>query len=314
MKNSNYDKENPKYISSSLPISYCFDNYESLADHEVPFHWHDEFEFLLVLQGEIDCKILHKNGTALSKIIQKGSGVFFNSKSPHSMRASLPCTKSKTLSFSKDFLGPLPSAVMKKNTRIPLSQLPIPGIFLTPSSDSGQKILNKLAHLYKTDPQMPSYELYCVENICYILRHLLIIISNKNYSNDPKPEIKEIRLWTMISFIHENFSQPINAADISLSANISKSECFRCFNMIINQTPIEYLNNYRLAKAASSLIETNKTIAMIAYECGFQNASYFGNMFKNKFQLTPGEYRKKFEISRLYLDCLHASLHEKSKA
>lgn len=305
IKNTNNRKENPKYVSSSLPISYCFDKYDSLADHEIPFHWHDEFEFLLVLQGEIDCKIVHKNGTTLNKKIEKGSGMFFNSKSLHSMRASLPHSESKTLSFAKDFFGSLPSAVMKKNARIPLSQLPVPGIFLTPSSGPGQKILNKLAHLYKIDPQMPNYELYCVENICYILRHLLMIISHKNYSNEPKPEIKEIRLWTMISFIHENFSQPISTADISLSANISKSECFRCFNAIINQTPIEYLNNYRLAKAASSLIETNKTILTIAYECGFQNASYFGSMFKSKFQLTPGEYRKKFETSRLYLDCLH---------
>ena len=56
-----------------------------------------------------------------------------------------------------------------------------------------------------------------------------------------------------------------------------------------------YIINYRL-KAAKRLLElTNKSIADIAEECGFTDASYFAKTFKSYFGETPKDYRNKFK-------------------
>ena len=105
----------------------------------------------------------------------------------------------------------------------------------------------------------------------------------------------------MLSFIHENYDQDITVSDICNAASISKSECFRCFESVIGQTPVDYLTDYRMGRAASLLIATNRPVSAIAAECGFNSASYFGSVFRKKFNISPGQYRTKFETTKVLL-------------
>ena len=54
----------------------------------------------------------------------------------------------------------------------------------------------------------------------------------------------------------------------------------------------EYVEDRRIRKAVNLLIETDLTLAEIAYECGFSSQSYFSYAFKKKMGLTPREYAK----------------------
>lgn len=54
-----------------------------------------------------------------------------------------------------------------------------------------------------------------------------------------------------------------------------------------------YLNDLRLTSAAISLYQTNRLITEIAFECGFNNSAYFSKRFKEKYHLSPMQYRKK---------------------
>ena len=57
----------------------------------------------------------------------------------------------------------------------------------------------------------------------------------------------------------------------------------------------QYIINYRL-KASKRLLElTDKSIADIAAECGFTDASYFAKTFKGYFGETPKDYRNRFK-------------------
>ncbi|WP_445668136.1 helix-turn-helix domain-containing protein [Paenibacillus sp. FSL F4-0125] len=42
-----------------------------------------------------------------------------------------------------------------------------------------------------------------------------------------------------------------------------------------------------------NVVSTNRSISEIAMNCGFQSASYFSSIFRNKTGLTPQNYRKK---------------------
>ena len=53
----------------------------------------------------------------------------------------------------------------------------------------------------------------------------------------------------------------------------------------------EYLNDYRLARAAEMLRATDLSLLEIAARSGFENFSYFNRMFKRKYGISPGKYR-----------------------
>lgn len=62
-------------------------------------------------------------------------------------------------------------------------------------------------------------------------------------------------------------------------------------------TFIQYLNDFRLAKAEGFLLETSDSVTVIAQRCGFDNISYFNRLFRQKYRLRPGEFRKNREAA-----------------
>ena len=54
---------------------------------------------------------------------------------------------------------------------------------------------------------------------------------------------------------------------------------------------VQYLNDYRLARAWARLEETEESVTNIAQSCGFENLSYFNRMFKRRYGMTPGQMR-----------------------
>lgn len=67
-------------------------------------------------------------------------------------------------------------------------------------------------------------------------------------------------------------------------------------------TPSEFINNIRVEYAASQLVMSDKSIAVIAYDCGFQAMSRFYSIFKKRYNLTPRAYRLRYRhvITRNY--------------
>ena len=102
------------------------------------------------------------------------------------------------------------------------------------------------------------------------------------------------RINKILSYIHENYSRKITADDIANHAKISRGECFRCFKRFMDKGLVEYVNEYRLSKAAELLKTTDMSIIDISTECGFENASYFGKMFKDTYNLTPLGYKNAY--------------------
>ena len=75
-------------------------------------------------------------------------------------------------------------------------------------------------------------------------------------------------------------------------ANISVYHLSHIFKQSTGQTPIEYLNQYRLIMSADMLKSSDYSIMQIAFECGYNNVSYFNRAFKAKYGITPKEYIK----------------------
>ncbi|HIR88766.1 MAG TPA: helix-turn-helix transcriptional regulator, partial [Candidatus Fimimorpha faecalis] len=68
--------------------------------------------------------------------------------------------------------------------------------------------------------------------------------------------------------------------------------CCQIFKKYSNQSPIDFLNTYRLEVSKNLLKETDKNITEIATSCGFNHLSYYASMFQNRYGTPPSEYRK----------------------
>lgn len=90
-------------------------------------------------------------------------------------------------------------------------------------------------------------------------------------------------------------SQEILSLSINDMANLSGrsvSTFSRDFKALFDTTPKQWLLEKRLLKAKSLLVETDLSVTHIASELGYDNVSHFIKAFKNKYELTPKQYKK----------------------
>lgn len=114
----------------------------------------------------------------------------------------------------------------------------------------------------------------------------------KETISSPKPNyLLEKRVQVLLDYIHTYYKHKITIEDLAKTASISRTEVLRCFKAIMGLPPINYLNSYRLQRAAHLLTNTEKSIQEIAENCGFDDNSYFSKLFKKKYHVTPHEYR-----------------------
>jgi transcriptional regulator GlxA family with amidase domain len=102
----------------------------------------------------------------------------------------------------------------------------------------------------------------------------------------------------MTGYIHKNYDSIISSNDVAAAATICRSKCYELFSKYIEQSPNTYLTNYRIQKSCEMLRNTYMSICEIAMSCGFQNASYFTQVFRKVTSLTPKNYRERFRTLR----------------
>lgn len=97
-----------------------------------------------------------------------------------------------------------------------------------------------------------------------------------------------------LSFINRNYSERISLDEIARSAYIDKYALCREFKKATGQTVVEYLNLYRVQRAAE-LIKNGSTVAEAAHLCGFENVSFFTKVFKKYMHTLPSSYKQKIQ-------------------
>jgi AraC-like DNA-binding protein len=74
---------------------------------------------------------------------------------------------------------------------------------------------------------------------------------------------------------------------------MSESNFCQYFKKITGVTPKEYLTDLKLSKAKDMIKHTSITDA--AFDLGYENISYFISLFKNKYGMTPKQYKKNID-------------------
>ena len=94
-------------------------------------------------------------------------------------------------------------------------------------------------------------------------------------------------------YLNDNISEEISLAKVSSDIGISKYYLHRLFTELHGYTPLSYLTSIRIEKAKHKLQYSRDSILEIAIACGFDNSSYFSNVFKRHIGFSPTQFRKK---------------------
>jgi len=281
--------------SHDFPCGSYDERFSQFIGGEVPWHWHDEIEIVLVMEGATKVECINS-----SEIVQAGEMILINASTLHKLTNHGPkdC-RILNVVFSPKILGGVGFGLIYKKHVLPV----INNKELLCYKFSGDKtwhkqVIHELATAFDVWKEQRSDREFYMNIALMKFWHIFCTHQQDIISDQNTSKANEKRVQSLLNFIHGNYEERISIADISRAANISESECYRIFRNALSCSPNRYLLNYRLRKSVQLLTESNKQIADIAYESGFNCSAYFAKKFKLAFDTTPMQFRKKYSIAK----------------
>ena len=113
-------------------------------------------------------------------------------------------------------------------------------------------------------------------------------------NHHPSPITPELdpMLKRVMLFLEENLSDDsIGVGDMAAAAATSRSGLQRKLKQTMGITPQDLLREARIKRACQLLRTTDKSIAEVAYGCGFTDPKYFSRSFRQSIGMSPSEYK-----------------------
>lgn len=137
---------------------------------------------------------------------------------------------------------------------------------------------------------------YTVENDFYresfLFSFFAVLSGHIDGKNLSREETENVYVREALEYIQNNYHYGIRVSDISEYVGISRGYLHTLFTKNLNQSPQEYLVNYRITRAEHLLSITDLSVEGVAQSCGYSDPLVFSKLFKKKTGRTPSAYRR----------------------
>ncbi|MAX24568.1 MAG: hypothetical protein CMJ19_08690 [Phycisphaeraceae bacterium] len=99
-------------------------------------------------------------------------------------------------------------------------------------------------------------------------------------------------IMTLVDKLHESYAKPITLENIASWAGYTPQHINRLFKQTLGVTPLQYLMQVRMNKAANLLAENILSIHGVGEQVGFTDPYYFSRMFRQHHGRSPKQYRQ----------------------
>ena len=121
----------------------------------------------------------------------------------------------------------------------------------------------------------------------------IFVFLSREYSKEKNPMARSLfRLGEVISRLENDFLRHWTIADISRIAAMAPSTLLPAFRRATGVSPIRYLLDVRLTKAAERLLKSDDPVSEVAAACGFPDSNYFSRCFRRRYNCSPREFRR----------------------
>lgn len=258
-----------------------------------PMHWHPELQFTAAGENPLIVSVGGNN-----VLLESGEGIFINTKVFHSIAPALPgsCERMDIIFNPELLFGSYDNVFYHKYLYPILQCRNLSYVKLSPDDKSGEKILSCFWRSFTScQRQDTGFEIFTRNDLSVALLEIYNLYGSTLKQNSAAHKARETRVHQMVNYIYSNYAARITLSDIASSALVSERECSRCFNEILNVSPIHFLKRHRVAAAISLMEKGDDSIETIGYQCGFNSPSYFIKTFKEFTSCTPGEYMRRLK-------------------
>ena len=227
-----------------------------------PEHMHENFEIIYVKEGET-----HVTVNYVTETLGRGDAILVFPNQVHSVIAS-ECLD-VTLAFSPLFVS---GYSRTKKDKIPLSGKFRPDGYL---AEALEHLSNRDSTAYK-------------KGILYLLLDQFecqAVFTAKKHLND-SPVSK------LILFVENSYAGECSLQDASAWLGYDYKYLSRLFKRSVGLNFNEYVNNYRLASACHLMTNTDRSILQCSEESGYRSIRSFNRNFKERYGMSPNQYRK----------------------
>jgi len=155
--------------------------------------------------------------------------------------------------------------------------------------DGVERVLESLVTLFTEDvPHRDTLiDLNATELVVRLLqtesRHLLMGPSDRQAPNHG--------LAAAVQYARKHLDQPLPVSELAEKACMSESSFYRYFRNEFGMTPLQFLTQERMKRAADLLLSGSRSVSDVSHEIGFSSVSYFINTFKEHTGTTPKQYQ-----------------------
>lgn len=248
------------------------------------FHWHYEYELILVLKGNLSI-----NASPKPVVLEAGDIILLNSKAIHELQRTQEDNLCLFIQMNqclfRDFKDVNKTYFFYLNSRVDE---------LRPKVDY-QSFVSLVAKIGLEFQKVDIVGYYRMKSLLYML--VADLFEYVPYEIHQKASVSKenenpILLMQIIEFIQENFYKDMVLDELYKTLGISEKTVYRFLKCNIGLSSKELVTGCKIEASKPLLKFSDKPISFIADECGFKSENTFYRVFKKEVGVTPNEYRQ----------------------
>ena len=274
-------KENKPHGTKAYPYTQYHIKKPRKAFH-IPVHWHDEVELIYIKNGHLTISIEEQTFHA-------GPEDLFcvNSGELHFMECDDMAVEYYTLLLPLEFISFQTDDALEQELFLPLRQKQL---FFPTVLEKGKELIKWIEPLIEANEEKKTgYQLrtriMLLEMIEYLLKEdcfkAAYYANNNNLQRD------------MIAFVQKHYGEKVSLAMLAEEFHLSEKYVSWYFKEHFSISFMQYVLHLRMSKAKDMLVTTDISITDIALSCGYPSVNLFIRNFKELYNITPLQYRKK---------------------
>ena len=281
-----------RYDEVGIPLSIREGLLSAYPNHRALCHWHEDIEWVYIRSGQMN---YYMNGKRV--LLNTGEALMVNSRQMHYgySENGQDCDFIRILCHPKIFIT---NSVLYQSYIAPvLSNPSLEYLHLKPEFPEDAEALQLLPEILRIKKEHPAaYEIEAAALLSLLWCRLLRshpMMPNEAAAKPKEPDLLVQR--DLVSYIYSHYSESINLDEIAAAGKVCRNKCCQIFRRYLNQSPIDFLNHYRLEVSCHLLNNTKLSIAEICTACGFNHQSYYSKIFLRTYSCSPRDFRKRTE-------------------